>query len=231
VKSCAVLFSGGIDSTTALYWALKRYEQVFPLTFDYGQRHRVEIRLAGRLVRKLGLVRTVLKVDLSQVGGSALTDPSLRLPRFKTSARLPAGPPATYVPFRNGIFLAIAAAWAEARGVRDLVCGFHIIDSPDYPDTRKEFVRAMERAINLGTAAAFGGPKTRVLAPFLGLSKAGIIRRGLALGADYSTSLSCYAGREAPCRTCSSCILRSTAWREVGRDDPLIARLRKEGRS
>jgi 7-cyano-7-deazaguanine synthase len=230
VKSCAVLFSGGIDSTTALYWALERYDKVSPLTFDYGQRHRVEVRLAGRLVRKLGLAWTVLKVDLSQIGGSALTDPSIRLPRLKRSTRLPSGPPATYVPFRNGIFLAISAAWAEARGVRDLVCGFHVIDSPDYPDTRREFVRAMERAINLGTAVAFGGPKTRVLAPFLGLSKAEIIRRGLALGADYSTSVSCYAGREAPCRTCSSCLLRRAAWKEVGRDDPLIARLRKGGR-
>jgi 7-cyano-7-deazaguanine synthase len=231
VKSCAVLFSGGIDSTTALYWALERYDKVFPLTFDYGQRHRVEVRLAGRLVRKLGLTRNLLKVDLSQVGGSALTDPSVRLPRFKTASRLPAGPPATYVPFRNGIFLAIAAAWAEARGVRDLICGFHVIDSPDYPDTRREFVRAMERAINLGTAAAVGGPKTRVLAPVHGQSKAEIIRRGLALGADYSTSVSCYAGREVPCRTCSSCLLRRAAWKEAGREDPLIARLRKEGRS
>jgi 7-cyano-7-deazaguanine synthase len=231
LKTCAVLFSGGIDSTTALYWALERYDKVFPLTFDYGQRHRVKIRMAGRLVRKLGLTRTLLKVDLSQVGGSALTDPAIPVPRFKSTSRLPAGPPTTYVPFRNGIFLALAAAWAEARRVRDLVCGFHVIDSPDYPDTRRKFVRAMERAINLGTAAAFGGPKTRVLAPFLGLSKVEIIRRGLALRADYSTSVSCYAGWEVPCRTCSSCLLRDAAWKEVGRQDPLIARLRKEGRS
>jgi 7-cyano-7-deazaguanine synthase len=231
VKSCVVLFSGGIDSTTALYWARERYDEVFPLSFDYGQRHRVEIQLAGRLVRKLGLTRTLLKVNLNQVGGSALTDPGIPVPRFKSTSRLAARPPATYVPFRNGILLAVAAAWAEARSVRDLICGFHVIDSPDYPDTRKEFVKAMERAINLGTAAAFGGPKTRVLAPFLGLGKAEIIRRGLALGADYSTSISCYAGRDVPCRTCSSCLLRRAAWKEVGREDPLIARLRKEGRS
>ena len=228
--SCAVLFSGGIDSTTARYWALKRYERVFPLTFDYGQRHRVEIRLAGRLVRKLGLPRTVMKVNLNQVGGSALTDRAIPLPRFRKRSDLPAGPPATYVPFRNGIFLAVAAAWAEARGVRDLVCGFNVIDSPDYPDTRKEFVRAMERAINLGTAAACGGPRTRVLAPFIGIPKSEIIRRGLALGADYSYSVSCYAGRELPCGRCSSCLLRREAWREAGREDPLLARLRKEGK-
>jgi 7-cyano-7-deazaguanine synthase len=226
--SCVVLFSGGIDSTTALYWALDRYEAVFPLTFDYGQRHRVEVRLAGRLVRRLGLARTVLTVDLKQVGGSALTDPGIPLPGIRKRGDLPPGPPATYVPFRNGIFLALAAAWAEARGVADLVCGFHVLDSPDYPDTRREFVRAMERAINAGTAAAFGAPPMRVLAPFVGLKKSEIIRRGLGLGADYSYSASCYAGGEVPCRACSSCLLRREAWAEVGREDPLLARLRKE---
>jgi len=228
-KSCLVLFSGGVDSTTALYWAIDRYDKVFPVTFDYGQRHGVEIRLAGRLVRKLGLPRLVLRIDLNQVGGSALTDRSIPLPRFEKRARIPAGPPATYVPFRNGIFLAVAAAWAEARAVRDIVCGFHVLDSPDYPDTRREFVRAMEKAINVGTSAVFGGPKTRILAPFIGLKKSEIIRRGLALGADYSYSVSCYAGREAPCGMCSSCLLRREAWQEAGREDPLLARLRKEG--
>jgi 7-cyano-7-deazaguanine synthase len=229
-KACAVLFSGGIDSTTALYWALERYERVFPLTFDYGQRHRVEIRLAGRLVRRLGLPRTVVKVDLNQIGGSALTDRRIPLPRFEYRGDLPSGPPPTYVPFRNGILLALAAAWAEARGVRDLICGFHVIDSPDYPDTRKEFVRAMERAVNLGTAAAFGAPRISVIAPFIGLRKSEIIRCGLALGADYSDSVSCYAGAEIPCGTCSSCLLRREAWKEAGRRDPLLARLRKEGK-
>jgi 7-cyano-7-deazaguanine synthase len=228
--SCVVLFSGGIDSTTALYWAVDRYDSVFPLTFDYGQRHRVEVVLAGRLLRRLGLRRTVLKVDLGPVGGSALTDPSIPLPLMRKRGDLPAGPPATYVPFRNGIFLALAAAWAEARGVTDLVCGFHVLDSPDYPDTRREFVRAMERAINAGTAAAFGAPPMRVLAPFVGLKKSEIIRRGLGLGADYSYSASCYAGGEVPCGACSSCLLRREAWAEVGREDPLLARLRKEGK-
>jgi len=226
--SCVVLFSGGIDSTTALYWALGRYDTVLPLSFDYGQRHRVELLVSGRLLRRLGLRRTVLKVDLRQVGGSALTDPAIPLPRAGTRGDITAGPPATYVPFRNGIFLALAAAWAEARGVHDLVCGFHVLDSPDYPDTRREFVRAMEKAINAGTAAASGAPPMRVLAPFVGLRKSEIIRRGLRLGADYSYSASCYAGREAPCGTCSSCLLRREAWAELGREDPLLARLRKE---
>jgi 7-cyano-7-deazaguanine synthase len=231
VTSCAVLFSGGIDSTTVLYWALRRFSAVSALTFDYGQRHRVEVRSARALLRKLGLEQTVLKVDLRRVGGSALTDLSIPVPNSGRGRGAVEGPPATYVPFRNGILLAMAAAWAEARGVRNLACGFHVLDSPEYPDTRREFVRAMERAINLGTAAAFGRPKIRILAPFIGARKADIIRAGLALGADYSYSVSCYAGGEWPCGRCSSCRLRCEAWKNVGREDPLLARLRKRGRT
>ena len=230
MTSCVVLFSGGLDSTTALGWARTRYDRVHALTFDYGQRHRVEVSSARKASRRLGVPHTVLKVDLRQIGGSALTDPAIPLPLSARQAHRPDGPPATYVPFRNGIFLSLAAAWAEARGVRDLVCGFHVADSPDYPDTTRAFVRAMERAIREGTKAAFGGPKTRVIAPLLGLSKASIIHRGLSLGVDYSHSVSCYSGREVPCGTCSSCRFRARAWKAVGHEDPLLARLRKEGK-
>lgn len=226
-KGAVVLFSGGIDSTTALCWALDRYDKVFPLTFDYGQRHRVEVRVATKAARKLGLKPVVIKLDLRQVGGSALTDPGIDLPKPKGLARLKAGTPPTYVPFRNGILLAVAAAWAEAHGVADLVVGFNIVDSPNYPDTRREFIRAMEKAVNAGTGAAFGGPQMRILAPFVGLRKSEIIRRGLALGADYSFSVSCYAGGEKPCGVCSSCLLRARAWKETGRKDPLITRTGK----
>jgi 7-cyano-7-deazaguanine synthase len=229
MTSCIVLFSGGLDSTTALAWALARYDRVHALTFDYGQRHRVEVAMARKAARRLGVPYAVLKVDLRQIGGSALTDPATPLPRSARRAKRPSGPPSTYVPFRNGIFLALAAAWAEARGVRDLVCGFHVADSPDYPDTTKGFVKAMERAVRAGTKAAFGGPRGRIVAPLIGLSKPAIIRMGLALGADYSYSISCYAGAERPCGTCSSCRFRAKAWKAVGSEDPLLARLRKEG--
>ena len=238
MKSCVVLFSGGLDSTTALAWALGRYYEVHALTFDYGQRHRVEIAMAGKTARRMGVPRTILKVDLRQIGGSALTDAAIPLP-CPGLARLDrglgrvagpkSGPPATYVPFRNGIFLALAAAWAETRGSRELVCGFHVEDSPDYPDTTRSFVKAMEKAVQAGTRAAFGGPRARIRAPLIGLSKTDIIRLGLSLGADYSYSVSCYAGAERPCGACSSCRFRARAWKAVGREDPLIARLRKEG--
>lgn len=226
-----MLFSGGLDSTTALAWALRRYDKVHALTFDYGQRHRVEIAMAGKTARRMSVAQTILKVDLRQIGGSALTDARIPLPRSPRRAGSKEGPPATYVPFRNGIFLALAAAWAEARGVRELVCGFHVEDSPDYPDTTPSFIRAMEKAIQAGTKAAFGGPNFRIRAPLVGLGKADIIRLGLRLGADYAYSVSCYAGAERPCGTCSSCRFRARAWRDVGRDDPLVARLRrrKEG--
>jgi 7-cyano-7-deazaguanine synthase len=230
VTSCVVLFSGGLDSTTALAWAMSRYGRVRALTFDYGQRHRVEVALARRAARRLGVPHDVIKVDLRQIGGSALTDAAIPLPRPSRPREKPVGPPSTYVPFRNGIFLALAAAWAEARGVRDLVCGFHVADSPDYPDTTARFVRAMERAVRAGTKAAFGGPRPRVLAPFVGLDKTDIIREGLRLGADYSRSVSCYAGEERPCGSCSSCRLRARAWKDLGREDPLLVRLRKEGK-
>lgn len=229
MKSCVVLFSGGLDSTTALVWARERYDDVRALTFDYGQRHRLEVGLARRAARRLGVPHAVLEVDLRPVGGSALTDPAIPLPRSTNRAKRQAGPPATYVPFRNGVFLALAAAWAEARGVRDLVCGFHVADSPDYPDTTPRFVAAMERAVRAGTKAAFGGPRPRIVAPLLGLDKPEIIRLGLRLGADYSLAVSCYAGAERPCGTCSSCRIRARAWKAVGREDPFLARLRKRG--
>ena len=229
MKTCVVLFSGGLDSTTALAWALTRYGRVHALTFDYGQRHQVEVAAARRAARRLGVPHAVLKIDLRPVGGSALTDPSVPLPRFARPAARRAGPPATYVPFRNGVIIALAAAWAEARGVRDIVCGFHVADSPDYPDTTARFVRAMERAVRAGTKAAFGAPPTRIVAPLLGLDKAGIIRLGLALGADYAGAVSCYAGGGRPCGTCSSCRFRARAWKAVGREDPLLARHRKGG--
>jgi 7-cyano-7-deazaguanine synthase len=230
VTTCVVLFSGGLDSTTVLAWALARYDRVLALTFDYGQRHRIEVALARKAARRLGVPWTVLKVDLRQIGGSALTDMAIPLPRSVRPPKKASSPPATYVPFRNGIFLALAAAWAEARGVRDLVCGFHVADSPDYPDTTPRFIKAMEKAIGVGTKAAFGGPQPRVRAPFVGLSKADIIRNGLTLGVDYSYSVSCYSGGEVPCGTCSSCRLRARAWKALGREDPLLVRLRKEGK-
>lgn len=229
-KKALVLLSGGIDSTTAAYWAKERYDEVSALSFDYGQRHRVELLMSRRLARRMRLPYSSLKVDLRQVGGSALTDLSISLPRFSRREDIGPGVPVTYVPFRNGIFLALAAARAEAAGIDDIVCGFNIIDSPSYPDTRPSFVRAMQRAIDLGTAVSSKSRRIRLVTPFIRMKKSEIILLGLSLGADYSLSVSCYGGGEVPCRRCSSCLLRKRAWEEAGTEDHLLARLRKEGK-
>lgn len=230
MKDSCVLYSGGIDSTTALYWALKEYDTVQALTFDYGQRHAVEIQMSRNLIQNLNIPHTILSIDLQQIKGSALTDASLPLPEYESAEEIESGVPITYVPFRNGIFLAMAAAWSEAHGIADIICGFNVIDSPNYPDTTLAFAQAMERAINLGTKTVFAEKKARVRTPFGRLKKSDIIRQGLSLGADYSFSISCYAGREIPCLKCSSCHMRQKAWEEVGLQDPLLKRLKEEGK-
>jgi len=230
MKDSIVLFSGGIDSTTALYWALSQFENVHALTFDYGQRQRVEIRLARRIAKKLNVSQTILHVDLNQIGGSSLTDKKIPLPQYKSLEELETGPPPTYVPFRNGIFLSLAAAWAESKGIKAIVCGFNTLDSPNYPDTREEFIKTMEEAINLGTKAYFTHDNIKIIAPFVDFKKSEIIKEGLSLGADYSYSISCYAGTEIPCKKCSSCLLRRKAWKDTGLKDPLLVRLKKEGK-
>jgi 7-cyano-7-deazaguanine synthase len=230
MKKSVVLFSGGIDSTTALYWALDSYHKVFALTFDYGQRHRIEITMAQKIAQKLKVPHKILNVDLQQIGGSSLTDTKLPLPEYENIEEIEDTPPPTYVPFRNGIFLSLATAWAEVEGINEIICGFNIIDSPNYPDTRKTFVEAMEMAINLGTKASLRQENFRIISPFVNLKKSEIIKKGLSLGADYSYCLSCYKGQETPCQRCSSCLLRQKAWAEAGLPDPLLLRLKREGK-
>jgi 7-cyano-7-deazaguanine synthase len=226
----AVLFSSGIDSTTALHWALDTFDRVQALTFDYGQRHAVEIPHAEQIAKSLNVPQTVIRVDLKQIGGSSLTDPASPVPDHDEADAVQETLPTTYVPFRNGIFLSLAAAWAEVNNCTEIVCGFNVIDSPDYPDTRKSFVTAMQEAINRGSKAALNLNQVTIHAPFIDMRKSEIIETGLALGVDYSYSISCYAGREIPCAKCPSCRLRQKAWAETGMEDPLYARLGKEGK-
>ena len=231
ITKCAVLFSGGLDSTTALHWALSRRREVQALTFDYGQRHRVEVRAARTIARRLGVPHTVLKIDLGQIGGSALTDPRIAVPKFRRVPRCTDRPalPSTYVPFRNGIFLALAAAWAETQGVPDIVCGFNIVDSPEYPDTRAPFVRAMERAVRLGDAGAFGPARVANPGPVPRLEK---IRhhqdrsgpgRGL-LPLDHRVT----AGKKSPAAECSACQLRARAFEKSAPSRSARSRMGKE---
>jgi len=186
--------------------------------------------MAGKTCRRLGLKPLFIKVDLRQIGGSALTDEKIKVPTFKKREDISGGIPITYVPFRNGIFISLAAALGESLGIYDLICGFNVVDSPDYPDTTPAFVRAMSRAINEGTGIKFKSKKFRIIAPLIRMKKAEIIRLGLKLGADYSYSISCYSGGEVPCGRCSACLIRQRAWQEAGQEDHLLARLKKEKR-
>lgn len=227
-NKAVVLFSGGLDSTTALYWALKNFTQTFAMTINYNQRHAVEVDMAQRIARKLGVEIQVVQFPLKDIVYSALIDHDKEIPDSLASAKINGNVPVTYVPFRNGIFLALATAYAESRGIFNLVTGFNLVDTPDYPDTTADFTTKMENAINSGTSAAFTHKKFTIHTPLINKSKQQIITWGLQLGADYSYSISCYRGQEQPCLHCPSCDIRNHAFNQLGMEDPLITRLKKE---
>ncbi len=224
-----VLFSGGIDSTTALFWAKNRFSFVYAITFDYGQVHSIEIEMAKKICEKEKVEHKIIRVDLSQIGGSSLTDRKIKIEDL-TLEDLGERIPTTYVPFRNGIFLSLGVAFAETVDAEAIIVGFHSLDSPNYPDTSKNFVKAMEKAVNSGTRAGRRGRKISILSPLIGLNKKQIIELGLELGADYSYSISCYRGGEIPCTRCMSCRIRESAWESLRMEDHLITRLKKEGK-
>ena len=242
-----VLFSGGIDSTTALHWALKKFDPLWALIFDYGQLHHIEVEMAKRIAYNLGVGCDVVKLPLPGLVSSALLGDARPIADSLAASRREPGPPSTYVPFRNGIFLALAAAFGESRGCFHLVTGFNSVDAPDYPDTTAAFARKMQAAINQGTSAARGrsprrgprrsaagrpsGPRFKIHAPLTRLSKKEIIALGYQLGVDYSHSISCYRGGEVPCGRCPSCDIRARAFAALGKADPLLERLSKEGKT
>ena len=232
MESSVVILSGGLDSTTALYWAKKHFKKVYAITFDYGQRHSLEVEMAKLIAQRAGVKEhLIFPIDLSKIGASALTDLSIDVPEPESVEDiLEGGIPATYVPFRNGIFISVAAAYAESKGTTHLVGGWNAVDYSGYPDCRPEFLKAMERALELGTKLGAEGQKWYIHAPLVNLTKGEIIKLGLELGADYSYSISCYRGGEIPCGRCDSCLLRAKGWAEVGEEDHLIKRLKEEGK-
>ena len=238
-QGAIVLFSGGIDSTTALYWARERFAPLRALIVDYGQRHRIEVDMAKRIAASLAIAYDVAALPLRGLLDSALLDDGRPIAATLAASRSETSPPSTYVPFRNGIFLAIAAAYGESHDCRRLVTGFNSVDSPDYPDTTVAFARKMAAAINEGTSPRRAGRRRqgqagalfRVVTPLARLNKREIITLGLELGADYSHSLSCYRGSEVPCLRCPSCDIRVRAFAELGMTDPLWQRLRQEGKA
>jgi 7-cyano-7-deazaguanine synthase len=213
-----VLVSGGLDSATTLAMARSDGHECYALSVDYGQRHRVELDAARRVAVALGAhEHRIMRVDLAGIGGSALTDESIDVP--VTAAD---GIPITYVPARNTLLLSLALAWAEVIGARDLYVGVNAVDYSGYPDCRPAFIAAFTRLAGVATKAGVEGADFRIHAPLIELSKAEIIRRGLALGIDYGVTVSCYqpdaAGRA--CGRCDACRLRRGGFEAAGVADP-----------
>ncbi len=229
MRPAVVLLSGGLDSATTLAIAVREGFAAHALTARYGQRHEAEIDRARTLARVLGAAgHRVIDVGLGDLGGSALTDPAVPVPLDRGEREIGEGIPSTYVPARNTVLLALALAWAEVLGARDLFLGVNAVDYSGYPDCRPEFLRAFEELAAKATRAGVEGERFIVHAPLLRMSKAAIVRRALELGVDPALTLSCYApgpGGE-PCGRCDACLLRARGFREAGVEDPGAARNR-----
>lgn len=227
VKKAVCLLSGGLDSSTCLAYARREGFECYALSFDYGQRHRVELEAAARVAARLGAARhLVFPIDLRLFGGSALTSDT-PVPKGREVAEMTSAIPVTYVPARNTIFLSLALAWAEVLGCSDVFIGVNAIDYSGYPDCRPEFIAAFEQMANLATRAGVEqGARFRIHAPLAGLSKAGIVKLALELGLDAGLTHSCYDPGPAgePCGQCDSCILRRKGFEEAGVADPLEQR-------
>ncbi len=207
MTKAVVLLSGGLDSATTLAVARAGGRECHCLSVDYGQRHRAELTAAARVAQALGAAgHRVIALDLAAFGGSALTDRSIAVPESPTQ-----GIPVTYVPARNTILLSLALAWAEVLGAREIWFGANAVDYPGYPDCRPEYLRAFEALASLATKAAVEGKKLTLHTPILHLTKAEIIRKGVALGVDYALTVSCYqaTGGGSACGRCDACRLRA----------------------
>ena len=228
-KRAVCLLSGGLDSTTVLAIAQDEGFEVYALSFRYGQRHSIELEKAAAFATLRGVARhVVLDIDLRSFGGSALTA-DIPVPKGHSVEDIAEGIPITYVPARNTIFLSFALGWAEVLGAQDIFVGVNAMDYSGYPDCRPEYIAAFEHLGNLATPAGVEGhQRLKIRAPLVKMTKADIIRKGLALGVDFSETTSCYdPGLDgSPCKQCDSCLLRAKGFSEVGIADPLDAKFR-----
>ena len=217
-KKAVVLVSGGLDSTTVLAMAQAQGYSCYTISFDYCQRHRAELVAAENTAKALGAVEhKVVTLDLRAIGGSALTDDAIDVPEDD-----PGGIPVTYVPARNTVFLSIALGWAEVLGAEAIWIGVNAVDYSGYPDCRAEYIQAFQAMANLATKAGVEGRPLEIKTPLLHLSKANIIREGMALGVDYGLTVSCYQANNKgeACGLCDSCRLRKAGFDEAGVPDP-----------
>ncbi|GAB4302616.1 MAG: 7-cyano-7-deazaguanine synthase QueC [Methylophaga sp.] len=218
MKRAVVLLSGGLDSATVLAIAKAQGYDCYTISFDYGQRHRAELNASALLSERLGaLTHKVINVDLTMIGGSALTDTSIAVPKEEQQ-----GIPVTYVPARNTIFMSIALGWAEVLEAKAIFVGVNAVDYSGYPDCRPEYIAAFEKMANLATKAGVEGKPLRIEAPLIDLSKQEIIIRGVELGVDYSLTVSCYQADDTgrACGECDSCRLRKLGFEQAGIEDP-----------
>ncbi len=223
MKKAVVLLSGGLDSATVLAIACDQGYQCYALSVDYGQRHRSELDAAQKVAHSLGAHQhQIIKLDLTAFGGSALTDQAIEIPVAGEKTEIPV----TYVPARNTIMLSLALAWAETLESQDIFVGVNAVDYSGYPDCRPEYIQAFEKMANLATKAGIEGKKLTIHIPLMHLSKKEIIRTGIALGADYSSTVSCYQADETgrACGVCDSCRIRRAGFEAAGVADPTCYR-------
>lgn len=219
-KKAVVLVSGGLDSATTLAIAQQAGFDCHAISFDYGQRHRCELKAAQWVVEHSGVkIHKQVVLNLNEIGGSALTDETIAVPKSITE-----GIPVTYVPARNTVFLALALGWAEVIEAYDIFIGVNAVDYSGYPDCRPEFIHAFERLANLATRAGVQGQHFGIHAPLIHLTKAQIIQRGISLGVDYGLTISCYDPDTsgAACGRCDACRLRREGFHTAGVPDPTV---------
>jgi 7-cyano-7-deazaguanine synthase len=219
-KRAVILVSGGLDSTTVLAMARAAGYACYTLSFDYGQRHRAELVAAERVSMALGDVEhKVVRLNLDSIGGSALTDTTIAVPEQETE-----GIPITYVPARNTVFLSIALGWAEVLGASDIFIGVNAVDYSGYPDCRPEYIAAFETMANLATRAGVEGQPLTIHTPLMDMGKGDIISAGIALGVDYSLTVSCYqaTAQGLACGKCDSCRLRRQGFADAGVADSTL---------
>jgi 7-cyano-7-deazaguanine synthase len=199
--------------------------ETYAISFRYGQRHSIELERATAIAKNAAVARHIIvSLDLASLGGSALTDPALSVPKHDTVDQLGSDIPLTYVPARNTVFLSYALAWAEVLGALDIYIGVNALDYSGYPDCRPEYIRAFETMANLATKAGVEGRRLAIHTPLILWTKAEIIRKGIELGVDYSMTLSCYdpGPRGEPCLHCDSCLLRQRGFQQNGWTDPAL---------
>jgi len=219
MSKAVILLSGGLDSTTVLAIAKSQGYECYALSFDYGQKQNSELNSAIEIAKSYQVKEhRIMKVSLSDIGGSALTDKSINIPDYKKSS----GIPVTYVPARNTIFLSLALAWSEIMGSNDIFIGVNSVDYSGYPDCRPEYIEAFEKMANLATKNAVMGKKITIHTPLIYLNKVEIIGEGQKLGVDYSKTITCYRANDLgeACGRCDACELRKIGFKNAGFVDP-----------